>query len=107
VATLVSESYPADVVDKWSKMRSKFELDRSMPNPYKEVEDRKFSSHLFHSPCLLIPSSDLTIAKLQKELLDEAKDTLNSHQISVGQVPSSNISPGTFFQKAIEVEDRL
>jgi hypothetical protein len=44
VATLVSGSYPADVVEKWRQMRANFDRSRTMPNPYKEVEDRKVSS---------------------------------------------------------------
>ena len=105
VATLISESYLLAVVDGWREMRDKFDRDPSMPNPYKEVEDRTFSSLL----CRFVsyPVLDLTIAKLQKELLKEAKQASNANPLSGGDVPSSEVSPGMFFQKAIEVEDRL
>jgi len=41
VANLISESYPADVVNKWRKMRDDFDRDSSRPNPYEEVNNRK------------------------------------------------------------------
>ena len=76
-----------------------------MPNLYKEVEDCTFSSLL----CRFIsyPVLDLTIAKLQKELLKEAKQASNANPLSGRDVLSSEVSPGMFFQKAIEVEDQL
>lgn len=42
VATLISGSYSAEVVAKWREMLDNFDRDPSMPNPYKEVEQRKF-----------------------------------------------------------------
>ena len=96
VATLISGSYVAGVVAKWREMLDKFDHDPSMPNPYKEVEEHT----TYHQPL------DLTIAELQKELLKEGKLTSNANSLSTDTLPSS-ISPGTFFQKAIEVEDRL
>lgn len=39
VATLISGSYPADVVAKWHKMRDAYDNDPNMPNPYEEAED--------------------------------------------------------------------
>ena len=38
----MSESYLADVVDQWHEMQDKFDCNPSMPNLYKEVEDRTF-----------------------------------------------------------------
>ena len=107
VATLISESYPVDIVAKWRRMRADFDLNPSMPNPYKEVERRT----VLHLPpsfiCLLTQSLDFTIAELQKELLNEAKHPSAAHVVSVADAPSPSVSPGTFFQKAIEVEDRM
>ena len=39
VAMQISESYSAATVDKWRRMRDKFDLDPSEPNPYKEPND--------------------------------------------------------------------
>ncbi|KAF9781860.1 hypothetical protein BJ322DRAFT_1010483, partial [Thelephora terrestris] len=89
VATLISGSYPAEIVAKWREMRANFDRDPSRPNPYKEVERH------------------LTIAELQKELLKEAKPASDAHPLPVADARSSNVSPGTLFQKAIEVEDRI
>ena len=47
VANLISESYPAEAVTKWRKMRDDFDRDSSMPNPYEEVEQHMVSSILF------------------------------------------------------------
>ena len=105
VATLISESYSADVVDKWREMRAEFDRDHSMPNPYKETEDRMFSSAFIHPS--LIRFLGLTIAKLQMELLVEAKTISNENPLAVGGAQSSSISPSTFFQKAIDLEERL
>jgi hypothetical protein len=54
VATLISESYPAAIVDKWRIMRENFDRDRSKPNPYKEVEEREFPYLLCLSSFLLV-----------------------------------------------------
>lgn len=105
VAVLISESYSSDVVDEWREMRAKFDSNRSMPNPYKETEDRMFSSLFIHSS--LIRFLGLTVAKLQKELLLEAKAMSNDNSLAAGGTQSSTVSPGTFFQKAIDLEERL
>ena len=44
VATLISGAYSAATVDKWRKMRDEFDLDNSKPNPYEELDNRKFLS---------------------------------------------------------------
>lgn len=100
VATLISASHPPDVVDNWREMRDNFDRDPSMPNPYEEAEQRTVSPFLIRSP-LTLPS-DVTIAELQKDLLKEARHTSNA-----ADARSSSVFPGTFFQKAIEVEDRM
>ena len=104
IAALVSESYPTAVVDKWREMRDSFDRDTSMPNPYKEVEDRTIFSIFLSSSIFSDQDLDLTIAKLQKELLKEAMHTSNGSPLST---TSSSLSSGIFFQKAIEVEDRM
>ena len=106
VATLISGSYAAGVVAKWREMLDKFDRDPSMPNPYKEVEERTTSLPPFWYLIAYRQPLDLTIAELQKELLKERKLASNANSLSTDTLPSS-ISPGTFFQKAIEVEDRL
>jgi hypothetical protein len=76
-----------------------------MPNPYKEVEQRMFSpSFALH---LLTHPLDLTIAELQRELLNEANHTSNTNSLHDTDGRPSGASLGIFFQKAIEVEDRL
>lgn len=75
-----------------------------MPNPYQDVEERAFLHLLFIH--YLTNLTDLTIAKLQKELLKEAKDTSTEGLLPAERdVRSSGISPSMFFQKAIELED--
>ena len=88
-------------------MRDKFDRDPNMPNPYKEVEDCMFLFFSLLCRTISYPLLDLTIAKVQKELLKEAKQASNANPLSGGDVPSSDVSPGLFFQKAVEVEDRL
>ena len=98
VATLVSESYLPTTVDEWRKMRDEFDLDQSKPNPYEEVDNRacSFNNYLILSD----QSPDVTLAELKLELLkEEARE-------QVGHGPSPKVSPGAFFRKAIEIEDR-
>lgn len=102
----MSSSYPASVVNQWRQMRDKFDQDSSMPNPYEESEDRMFFFSTWLIPVL--PSLlDLTIAKLQRELLKEAKQTSNANPLSAGDPQRYGVSSLTFFQKAIELEDRV
>ena len=96
----MSESYPADVVSQWRKMREDFDRDPSKLNPYEEVDDRMSFSFLNY----IVSNSthiDLTMAQLRLELLKE----------EVSQVPSADNPPGVsavaFFWKALDIEERL
>lgn len=79
-------------------MRDEFDLDQSKFNPYEEVDNCRSSFFLnISSPDR---SSDVTMAQLKLELLKEEARAFVGH----GQPPK--VSPGAFFKKVIEMEDR-
>jgi hypothetical protein len=55
VATLISKSYPAAVVNEWRKIRDDFDRDPLKANPYEEVEQRTIFSIVAYSS--LLPGS--------------------------------------------------
>ena len=105
VAALISGSYSPAIVFKWCEM-----LDNLIATPLCPICTRKLKTirlfSLYYYAQTLTQPLNLTIAELQKELLKEGKHASNSDSLSMDAQPSS-ISMGTFFQKAIEVEDRL
>ena len=98
VAALMSGSYDVATVKKWRKMREKYDLNPSKPNPYEEDDNCAYSVEYVHAPPDQFP--DATMAELKVELLEEeAKELLE-------RAPLHKVSAGTFFCKAIDIEDR-
>ena len=76
------------------------------PTPTKKLNDVRFFCFFFlHAP--LTRSSDFTMAQLRLELLKEEAKRTPASPPSAEDTQSQKPSPSVFFQKAIEIEDRL